>query len=424
MTPLRSWVRAQPGMRMRADVLAGLTTGVMLIPQAMAYAMLAGLPPIVGLYASTLPLLVYAVFGTSRELAVGPVAMDSLLVASALAPIAAVGSDRYLELAVLLALMVGAVQLVLGLLRAGGLLDLLKRPVISGFTSAAAIIIGLSQLSNLLGVSLPREKQVHRLLLALGDVIGDVHLATVTLGVLGIVVLKVLAKFAPKVPRALVVVVLGSVAVSALGLDAAGVAIVGEVPSGLPALSVPSVALDDVQTLLPSALVLSLVAFMEAASVGKAVAAKREGSIDPSKELVGLGLANAASALVGGYVVTGGFSRTAVNAQAGARSRWSGVVTALLIITTLLFLTGWFQYLPNAMLAAIIMSAVFGLVDLREARRLWSSARPDFALWVITFSGTLFAGIEIGIGAGVLASLVLSTLRRLGCTPAATPPTP
>lgn len=406
-----SWMH----MRMsasRADVFAGLTTGVMLIPQAMAYAMLAGLPPIVGLYASTLPLLVYAIFGTSRELAVGPVAMDSLLVASALAPLAVVGTERYVDLAVMLALLLGGVQVLLWLLRVGGLLAFLKRSVVSGFTSAAAIVIGLSQLANLLGVSLPRTKQVNTLLLALARVLSDIHPTTVLIGGLSIVVLVLLKRHAPRIPRALAVVVLGSLAVWAFDLHQAGVAIVGSVPSGLPSLSVPTLGLDDAWSLFPSALILSFIAFMEAASVGKAIAATRGETLNANRELLGLGLANVAASLVGGYVVTGGFSRTAVNAQAGARSRWAGVVTAVVILATLQFFTGWFYYLPKAVLAGIIMTAVFGLVDFGAAKSFASSSRPDFTLWTITFAGTLFLGIEVGIGAGIAASLAWSGVQR------------
>lgn len=397
---------------MRADALAGLTTAVMLIPQSMAYAMLAGLPPIVGLYASTLPLIAYALVGSSRELAVGPVAMDSLLVASALAPLAAVSGPEYVGLAVGLALLVGAIQVGLGLLRAGAVLDLLKRPAIAGFTSAAAIIIGLSQLSNLLGVPLPRTNRIHELVAAAVPLLTSTHWPTLAIGLGGIALLLWLRRVSPRLPRALIVVVVGSVLVWLTGASEAGVAIVGAVPAGLPELSVPTLSAADAQALLPSALVIALVAFMEGASVGKALADRRGAKIKPSREFIGLGLANLGASVVGGYPVAGGFSRTAVNAEAGARSRWAGVITAGVVVVTLLFFTGWFFYLPKAALASIIMASVFGLIDIAGARRLWATQRLDFALFALTFAATLGLGIEIGIGIGFAASLALTGFRR------------
>lgn len=384
----------------------------MLIPQSMAYAMLAGLPPIVGLYASTLPLLAYAIIGSSRELAVGPVAMDSLLVASALAPLAAVGSPEYVGLAVGLALLVGGIQVVLGFARAGAILELLKRPAIAGFTSAAALIIGLSQLSNLLGVALPRTQRIHELIAAAVPVIGSTHWPTLAIGVGGIVLLLALKRFAPRLPRALIVVVAGSLVVWLAGLQDANVAIVGAVPAGLPDLSVPSLSGEQARTLLPSAMVIALVAFMEGASVGKAIADRRGATIKPNREFLGLGLANLGASVVGGYPVAGGFSRTAVNAEAGAQSRWAGVITAGAVVLTLMLFTEWFFYLPKAALASIIMASVFGLIDLAQARQLWANNRLDFALFLLTFAATLGLGIEIGIGMGFAASLALTGFRR------------
>lgn len=406
LLPCMYWMRGYRRQDLRGDMTAGLTTAVMLIPQSMAYAMLAGLPPIVGLYAATVPLVLYALFGTSRQLAVGPVAMDSILVAAGVGAIAAPGSEAYLAYAVLLAAMAGVLQVSMGLARLGFLVNLLSNPVISGFTSAAALIIGLSQLPHLLGVSLPRSQHVHEILFAAARALGGVSLPTLALGTGGILLLMALKRWNPLFPRALAVVALGALAVWLLGLDARGVATVGHVPAGLPALALPVWDPAAMRALAPTALAIALVAFMEAISVAKAYARRNRYELDPNRELVGLGLANLGAALFRGYPVTGGFSRTAVNAQAGARTPLAALVTASVVAATLLLLTPLFFYLPRAILAAIIMTAVFGLIDLREARRLYLSHRADLALMLITFAATLSLGIQTGILAGVAASLL------------------
>ncbi len=408
--PAWEWARSYRREDLGGDLSAGLTVAVMLVPQGMAYAMLAGLPPIVGLYASIVPLVVYALFGSSRQLAVGPVAMVSLLVASGVSPLARPGTDAYVALAVVLAALVGLVTLAMGVLRLGFVVRLLSHPVVSGFTSAAALIIGLSQLKHLLGIPLPRGK-VHEILIAAAGQLHATHLATLALGAGAIAVLLVVKRRWPAFPGALLVVVSGTALVSALGLEAAGVRVVGEVPAGLPAPSLPELELAMIPKLLPTALVIALVGFMESVSVAKVFAQRNGYRIDANRELVGLGLANLAGALFGGYPVTGGFSRTAVNAAAGARTGLAAILTAGLIALALVFLTPAFHDLPVAVLAAIIMVAVFGLIDLREVRHLWHTSRADLVLLVVTFVATLLAGIEEGIGIGVLASLGLTVLR-------------
>ena len=404
--PAATWMRSYERANLRADISAGLTTAVMLIPQGMAYAMLAGLPPIIGLYASTIPIILYALFGSSRELAVGPVAMVSLLVATALTPIAEAGSAEYVGYAVVLSLLVGALQAGMGVLRAGFLVNFLSHPVVSGFTSAAALIIGLSQLKHLLGVDIPRSHHIHTILIAAVQRASEIQPYTLVLGAVSIVALVVLKKRAPKAPRALIVVVGTTLAVWAFDLASKGVAIVGEVPAGLPTPTLPSLDVGTLTQLMPTAVIISLVGFMESVSVAKAFAAKKRYEIEPNQELVGLGVANLGAALFSGYPVTGGFSRTAVNAQAGARTPLAGILTALVVIGTLLFLTPLFYYLPKAVLAAVIMTAVFGLIDVHEVKHLWKIDRADLALLGLTFFGTLSLGIEAGIGLGVGASLL------------------
>ncbi len=407
---LPEWVFRPRREDVRADVVAGLTTAVMLIPQAMAYAMLAGLPPIVGLYASTVPLVIYALLGSSRQLAVGPVAMVSLLTATGLSAIADTGSASYVELAVVLAAMVGALQLVMGLLRAGTLVDLLSHPVISGFTSAAALVIGMSQLGPLLGIPLERGPVYEQLLGALG-LWREIDPLTVALGVGSMLALLGLRRFAPRVPAALLVVVTATLAVWGLGLHDHGVAIVGQVPAGLPSFALPSIDGSTLGALWPTALTIALVGFMESVSVGKSMATRRGYDIDADQELRGLGLANLAGSVFGAYPVTGGFSRTAVNAQAGARTTMAGLVTALAVGLTLLVLTPAFHFLPKATLAAIIMVAVSGLVDIAEVKHLWHVERSELGLWGLTFAATLALGVEEGIATGVGASLLLHVFR-------------
>lgn len=412
--PVLQWGPRYGAGDLRADLLAGFTTAVMLVPQGMGYAMLAGLPPIVGLYASMAPLVVYALLGTSRPLAVGPVAMDSLLVGVSVSAIAQLGTDAYIAHAVLLGAMVGVIQLSLGLLGMGFVVNFMSRPVISGFTSAAALIIGASQLKHLLSLELPRTHSVPTIVADAVVRIGSWHLPTLALGALSIALLVLLKRAAPKLPRAMVAVVLSTVAVVALGLSNAGVATVGEVPAGLPGFALPAFEWSAVQALLPAALTIALVAFVEAISVGKHFARLGRYELDPGQELVAIGAANIAGSLFGGYPVTGGFSRTAVNAQAGARSPVAGLITAAFVALTLLFLTPLFTHMPKAVLAAIIFTAVIGLFDLTEPRRLFQVKRADFWLLLFTFSMTLAVGIQYGILLGMGASLgmfVVQTTR-------------
>lgn len=403
-----------------SDLAAGATVGVMLIPQGMAYAMIAGLPPVYGLYAALVPLAVYALFGTSRELAVGPVAMVALLVANGVAPLAEGDAERYVTLALTLAALVGVIQLVMGLLRAGFLVNLLSHPVLAGFTSAAALIIATSQLGGLTGLSIAKGP-VHRMLIEAGASWSAVDPATLVVGVSAIVAGVVLRRRLPRLPAPMVVVAVGTAVSWAMSLGARGVQIVGEVPSGLPSPGLPglgggaaALGLHDVTALLPIALAISLVGFMESIAVAKVYASRNRYDIDADQELRALGLANIAGSLFQAFPVTGGFSRTAVNAQAGARSQLASLVSVGVIAVTLLFLTPLFYHLPKAILAAIIVVAVAGLVDVRGAKELWRVDRRDFALMAATFVSTLAFGIEEGIliGAALSIGIVLDQITR------------
>ncbi len=409
--PLLGTLKTYDAEKARGDLAAGLTTAVMLIPQGMAYAMLAGLPPIYGLYASLVPLVIYAVFGTSRQLAVGPVAMVSLLVAAGVGGLAASGSDAFIAYSIMLAVMVGALQLGMGVLRLGFVVNFLSHPVISGFTSAAAIIIGLSQLKHVLGFDIPGGEQVHAILFAAAAGIGKTHLVTLGIGAAAVAVLVALKRFAPKFPRALAVVVVSTVLVWALGLAEQGVAIVGTVPAGLPPLALPTFELAAARELVGVAVAIALVGFMESIAVAKKYARDNKYDVDANQELVGLGLANLVGSVAGGTPVTGGFSRTAVNAQAGAQTNVAGLVTALIVGLALLVLTPLFHFLPKAVLAAIIMTAVFGLIDVKEAKHLARVKKSDLGMLALTFVATLAVGIEAGIITGVVASLAVLVLK-------------
>ncbi len=426
--PILTWLPVYRRTDLVGDLMAGFIVAIMLVPQAMAYALLAGLPPQVGLYASVAPLVLYGIFGTSRTLAVGPVAIVSLLVFSGVSSLAEVGSAAYIQLALTLAFMVGVMQTFMGLLRVGFLVNFLSHPVLAGFTSAAAIIIGFSQMKPLLGIRFPSAEgffetvtltlahvpQANGLTFAIGALsMGFMFYFKYGLGKQlqrwgvrqGLAI--ALTKSAP-----LIVVVLGTAVVYLFGWhEHAGVSIVGAVPVGLPPLTLPSFDLRVWQMLLPTALAISLVGYMESISVAKSLASKRRQKVDANQELIGLGLANFGATLSGGYPVTGGLSRSVVNYAAGANTGLASIVTAVLIALTILFLTHLFYYLPNAVLAAIIMVAVVGLIDLKTLRHVWRYNKADAASMLVTFGAVLAVGIETGILVGVAVAMLLFIWR-------------
>ena len=386
---------------------AGLTVGIMLIPQGMAYAMIAGLPLEYGLYAALAPQIVYGVFGTSRHLAVGPVAMDSLLVAAGLGGLALAGTDRYIELALLLSVMMGLMQWGMGMMRMGFLVHFLSKPVISGFTTAAALLIGLNQLPHLAGVACERSNRVHLVLGHLMDAAPATQGLTLGVGLAAIGILAGLKAWAPKVPASLMVV-LGSVTVSwGVGLESRGVQVVGHIPSGLPAAGLPDWDVADVNALLPVALTLALVAFMEAISVAKSVEERHDYDVDPNQELKALGMANVLGAFFQSYPTTGGFSRTAVTEQSGGKTPVTAWIAATVVALTLVLLTPLFHHLPNAVLAAVVLVAVAGLVDIRFPRKLWHQDKWEAGVLAITLLVTLFVSLPSGMGVGVGLALAL-----------------
>ncbi|HEY9117639.1 MAG TPA: sulfate permease, partial [Roseivirga sp.] len=406
--PILSWISKYRRDDLRGDVFAGITVGIMLIPQGMAYALIAGLPPVYGLYASVVPQLIYAILGTSRQLSVAPVAMDSLLVATGVSVMALEGSEAYITYAIMLALLMGIAQFTLGLIRMGFITNLLARPVISGFTSAAAIIIGLNQLKYFLGIELEKSSQVYEIIVSAVNQLNQTHIATLLLGIAGVIIIKGAKRINQKIPGALIAVIVGILLVAGLGLENKGVSIVKEVPSGLPSFMMPDLSLETIQKLLPLALTIAVVAFMEAFSVAKAIEAKRRDyKVIPNQELIALGASNIVGSLFQSFPVTGGFSRSAVNHQAGANTPLASIFSAILVAITLLFLTPLFYDLPHAILAAIIMVAVAGLIDLSYARTLWRTNKVEFGLLMATFFVTLQFSMVPGIVTGIILSILI-----------------
>ncbi|RZS93295.1 SulP family inorganic anion transporter [Aquimarina brevivitae] len=410
--PIIQWLPVYKKSWLSGDIAAGITVGIMLIPQGMAYAMIAGLPPVFGLYAALVPQVMYAFMGTSKQLAVGPVAMDSLLVASGLGALALSGIEEYIAMAIFLALFMGAIQLLLGLLRMGFLVNFLSKPVISGFTSAAAITIGMSQVKHLLGINVTNTTQLISLFQHIIEKLHTINLIAVSIGLISIFIILGLKKIHTKIPAALVIVILGIVATYFFNLEAFGLQIVGNVPEGLPSFVLPTLDTTKFPELFTIAITLALIAFMEAISVSKAIEEKHQDyEVDANQELIALGTANIVGSLFQSYPVTGGFSRTAVNDQAGAKTGVAALVSVLIVGLTLLFLTPIFYYLPKSILAAIIMVAVFGLIDISYPITLYKNSKDEFYLLLLTFGLTLLIGIKEGILIGVLASLLLLVYR-------------
>ncbi|CAI8315132.1 MAG: putative sulfate transporter [Bacteroidota bacterium] len=409
--PILSWLPNYKKAFIAGDLSAGFTVGVMLIPQSMAYAMIAGLPPVYGLYAALMPQLIYALMGTSPQLNVGPVAMDSLLVAAGLGALSISGIDTYIAMAIVLALFVGCIQVVLGVLKMGFLVNFLSTPVISGFTSAAALIIGCSQLSHLLGIEVGRSSKIQHILAAVAAELNQLNIYALSVGVIAIILILILRKISKRIPAALVVVVLGIVAVIIFNLDAKAVEIVAEIPKGLPSFTAPELDFLMLEELFPIALTLALIAFMEAMSVAKVMERKHKNQLRPNQELIALGTANIVGAFFKSYPTTGSFTRSAINDLSGAKTGLANLVSAVIVVLTLLFLTPLFYYLPSAVLAAIILVAVFGLVDLQYPIQLFKTRKDEFILLNATFLLTLFVGITEGILFGTLLALLLMVYR-------------
>ena len=420
--PILDWGRTYSRGALSNDLIAAVIVTIMLIPQSLAYALLAGLPPEAGVYASIAPIILYAIFGTSRALAVGPVAVVSLLTASAIGQIAEQGTAGYAVAALTLAFLSGGFLLLMGILRLGFLANFLSHPVIAGFITASGILIATSQLKHILGVTAHGHSLPEILVSILGH-LSEINWITLVIGVaatgflfwsrkglkpalngLGIppLLADILTKAGP-----VAAVVTTTVAVWALGLDEWGVQIVGEVPQSLPPLTMPGLSIDNLRALLLPAFLISIIGFVESVSVAQTLAAKKRQRIDPDQELIGLGAANLGAAFTGGYPVTGGFARSVVNFDAGAETPAAGAFTAVGLAIAAVALTPLVYFLPKATLAATIIVAVLGLVDLSILKRTWAYSKADFVAVTATILLTLGLGVEIGVASGVSISVLL-----------------
>ena len=420
--PILDWGRAYNRGTLTNDLVAAVIVTIMLIPQSLAYALLAGLPPEMGLYASMLPVVLYAVFGTSRALAVGPVAVVSLLTVATVSKIAVPGTSEYIVAAITLAFLSGLILLALGLLRLGFLANFLSHPVIAGFITASGLIIAASQLKHILGI----EAHGHTLTDLIGSLAHNLsHINWIT-AVIGVTttgflfwvrkgLLPLLLKFGISQRLAGIVAKAGPVAaivattliVWGFDLAASGVKVVGDVPKGLPPLTLPSFSMDMWSSLIASAILISIIGFVESVSVAQTLAAKKRQRIDPDQELIGLGAANLGASFTGGFPVTGGFSRSVVNYDAGADTPAAGAYTAIGLLAASLFLTPLIFHLPKATLAATIIVAVLSLVDFTILKKSWCHSKADFTAVAATMGVTLVLGVELGVTAGVAISILI-----------------
>jgi sulfate permease, SulP family len=426
--PALDWLLNYQSQFLVGDITAGIIVTSLLIPQSMAYALLAGLPPQVGLYASILPAILYPLIGTSRVLAVGPVAVDSLMVGAAISKFAPQNTPEYLALAVTLAFWVGAIEMGMGVLRLGFLVNFLSRSVTSGFISGAAAIIAVSQVKHILGVKIPSTESFVELVTLIVSKLAQTNWMTLALGLASAGVLLYfnqplvellkgrgwsdrqilpLSKSAP-----LLVVILGTLLVWGLNLDkVAGIKVVGNIPAGLASFTLPLLDWKTLQSLFPAALGISLVGYMEGFTGAQVLASKRREKIDANQELLAFGVANLGAAVTGGYPVTGGVSRSVVNFAAGANTGLASIVTGLLVVVTVMFLTPMFYFLPQTCLAAIIITAVYKLIDLGTLKRMWAYDKADGSAWLATFAGVLALGVEKGIMLGAVIALGLHLWR-------------
>lgn len=405
--PISHSLKGYQGRDFTRDLNAGLTVGVILIPQAMAYAMLAGLPPIYGLYAGLLPLVIYALLGTTRQLSVGPVAVSSLLVLAGISTIAEPFSARYIELALLTGVLAGVLQLLLGLLRMGFLVNFLSRPVIAGFSSAAAIIIAISQLKDVLGFSISGTTTADSLIYAITH-LGETHTLTCAIALVSLVILLICRTISRKIPSSLIVAILATLLCYYFRWDQSGAAIIGDIPSGLPSFSLGSWSANDLNIILPTVFTVGIIGSVECLSIAKVLESRtKDHIVQPNQELMAMGL----SKIVGGFFQampsSSSFSRSAINNERNAHSQVSSIITAIIVLLTLLFFTDLFYYMPKAVLAAIILQSVIGLFEWKEAKHLWKVHKSDLTMMLITFLITLVLGIEKGVFLGVLMSILM-----------------
>ena len=427
--PFLTWIHELKDPKiLRADMIAGLTVALVLIPQSMAYATLAGLPEVYGLYISFVPVFVAALWGSSRQLGTGPVAVVSTMTATMLTPVVIpmLGADYtqeeylalYIPTAMFLTLLVGLFQFALGLFRLGAIVNFLSHPVIVGFTNAAALFIGLTQVSKIFGIEMPGGASDHFLTVRILGVIenlGDTHFETLLMGVASFAIMIGLKKYAPKIPAVLVAVVATTVVSYNIGFEQMGGKVVGAIPEGLPGFAMPAFNLEAFSHLFIGAIIIAMVGFMEAISIAKAMAAKSKDHIDPNQELIGQGLGNIFGSFFQSYPASGSFSRSAVNFNAGAKTGFSSVVTAIIVVITLLFLTPLLYHLPKATLAAVVIMAVFGLINFKSVKHIWIANKHDGIAAMVTFVATIGSApkLDHGILIGAILAITLYLYRTM-----------
>ena len=403
---ISGWLPDYNSQKFSGDLTAGLTTGVMFIPQGMAYAVIAGVPPIYGLYAGVIPLLIYPLFGTSKNLSIGPVAIDMLIVAAGVGLIAEPNTERYIKLTILLAMMAGGIQLLMGSMRLGSVLNIFSRPVIAGFTLAAPLIIAFSQLNNLMGIDLPQTQYIFVIIEEFIWQFDYIHIPTFMWGLVAIIVMATFRFWKPIFPISVVLVALSLVLSWATGAAQTGIQLVGDIPMGLPSLSIPDINFNNMRELLPTALTLALVQFMSVASLGQTFAKRHNYIVDANHELVAIGASNFFGSFFKSIPISGSFSRSAASEQANVQTPLANIITSGVIIATLLLLTPIFYYLPMPILAAIIIVSSLNLIDIGEFKFLYKTKRSEGLIAIFTAFCTLLIGIQEGILLGVVASMI------------------
>lgn len=406
-----TWIADYTKEEFTADTKAGLTIGIIMVPQVMAYAVIAGLSPIYGLYGSLIPLLIYPLFGTSRHLSLGIVATDMIIIASGAGMIAEPGTSGYVSVVLVLTMFTGLVHMALSLLRMGFLVNLLSKPVIFGFTAAAPLIIGFSQLGNILGIEMENSQYVGILLIDLIENIESANFVALAIGGTGFLMLFLLKKWKPLFPRALVLLISSGLVVWGFKLQLYDLDLIGPIPSGLPSFDFPDITLENIRRLIPTVTTLVVVQLMTVISLGKTYASKYKYPINPNREFFAIGAANFVGSFFQSPPISGSFSRTVVSEQAGTRTTLSNVICAVVICLTLLFLTPLFYYIPIAALSSIIILAVVSLIDIQELKYFFRTKPEDGYIAIFTFFSVLFIGIQEGILLGIGGSLLVVLYR-------------
>jgi SulP family sulfate permease len=410
--PILKWFPKYKKKNFFYDFSAGINVGILLIPQGMAYALIAGLPPIYGLYAALTPQIVYAILGTSRQLAVGPVAIDSLIVASGLGIISISSPEHYILMAISLAFIVGSFQIIMALFKFSFIATFLCKPIINGFVSALAIIIGFGQLKYLLGISLSQTSLIQNILIDIYNNINQINLPTLYLGLSSIFIILFVKKYRPKFPIYFTILILGTFVSYIFDLNKTGIDVVGNIPKGLPEFKIPLLNYDIIIDLFTIGITLAILGYIHAISIAKKIEEKHNYyKINANQELIALGMSNIIGSFFQSYPVSGGFSRSAVNDESGAKSGISAIISAFIVALTMIFFTSYLYHLPKTILSSIIIVAVFNLVDYKFPQKLFLNYKDEFFLLTITFLFTIFSGIKEGIIIGIFTSILIIILR-------------